>query len=136
MMLFFILWISRDISKSLKLKNDIIRAKERVDRLLKVKEQFVAHMSHEIRTPLTSIIGFSEQLSGMLKKEEELVVSGRILLSAEHLNGLINNVSFAQRFRIFVYLRKRKLKITHKQTQKKPSNSEAKAFFMPFTLIC
>lgn len=93
LMLFFILWISRDISKSMRLKNDIIRAKERVDRLLKVKEQFVAHMSHEIRTPLTSIIGFSEQLSGMLQnRNDELAVSEKILLSAEHLNGLINNV--------------------------------------------
>ncbi|MGQ1785492.1 MULTISPECIES: ATP-binding response regulator [unclassified Saccharicrinis] len=92
MMLFFIFWISRDITRSQKLKNDIIRAKERVDRLLRVKEQFVAHMSHEIRTPLTSIIGFSEQLSGMLSKKENLLVSERILLSAEHLNGLINNV--------------------------------------------
>lgn len=47
---------------------------------------------HEIRTPLTSIIGFSEQLSAMVKEKEELQVSERILLSAEHLNGLINNV--------------------------------------------
>ncbi len=93
LMLFFILWISRDITKSMRLKNDIIRSKDRVDRLLKVKEQFVAHMSHEIRTPLTSIIGFSEQLSDMLKNQnEELAVSEKILLSAEHLNGLINNV--------------------------------------------
>ncbi len=93
LMLFFILWISRDISNSMRLKNDILRAKDRVDRLLKVKEQFVAHMSHEIRTPLTSIIGFSEQLSDMLKNQnDELAVSEKILLSAEHLNGLINNV--------------------------------------------
>ncbi len=93
LMLIFVFWISRDIAKSQKLKNDIIRAKERVDRLLRIKEQFVAHMSHEIRTPLTSIIGFSEQLSGMLKNDQEqLAVSERILLSAEHLNGLINNV--------------------------------------------
>ncbi|SMO58943.1 Signal transduction histidine kinase [Saccharicrinis carchari] len=93
LMLFFILWISRDISKSMRLKSDIIRAKDRVDRLLKVKEQFVAQMSHEIRTPLTSIIGFSEQLSDMLQNHnDELAVSEKILLSAEHLNGLINNV--------------------------------------------
>ncbi len=92
LMLFFIYWISRDITRSQKLKNDIIKAKERVDKLLKVKEQFVAHMSHEIRTPLTSIIGFSEQLSAMLKSKDQQLVSEKILLSAEHLNGLINNV--------------------------------------------
>ena len=92
LMLFFIFWISRDISKSLKLKNDIIRAKERVDRLLKVKEQFVAHMSHEIRTPLTSIIGFSEQLYGLKLRDKEKSIANRIRISAEHLIGLINNI--------------------------------------------
>ncbi len=92
LMLFFIYWISRDISKSQKLKNDIIRAKERVDKLLKVKEQFVAHMSHEIRTPLTSIIGFSEQLTEIKNLKARNDISNKIRLSAEHLKGLINNI--------------------------------------------
>ncbi len=92
LMLFFIFWISRDVAKSQKLKNDIILAKERVDRLLKVKEQFVAHMSHEIRTPLTSIIGFSEQLSTLHLGLDQKKLLGKIKLSAEHLIGLINNI--------------------------------------------
>ncbi len=92
LMLFFIFWISRDVAKSQKLKNDIISAKERVDRLLKVKEQFVAHMSHEIRTPLTSIIGFSEQLSTLQLGITQKKLLGKIKLSAEHLIGLINNI--------------------------------------------
>lgn len=92
LMLFFIFWISRDINRSQKLKNDIIRAKERVDKLLKVKEQFVAHMSHEIRTPLTSIVGFSEQLLTKKLQKPERDISERIRLSAEHLKGLVNNV--------------------------------------------
>ncbi|MCW3788951.1 hybrid sensor histidine kinase/response regulator [Plebeiibacterium sediminum] len=92
LMLFFIYWISRDITKSQKLNNDIIRAKERVDRLLKVKEQFVAHMSHEIRTPLTAIIGFSEQLSMLKLGGQQKDILERIKLSAQHLIGLINNI--------------------------------------------
>ncbi len=92
LMLFFIFWISKDIAKSQRLKNDIISAKERVDKLLKVKEQFVAHMSHEIRTPLTSIIGFSEQLSRLHLGETQKNILGKIKLSAEHLIGLINNI--------------------------------------------
>ena len=74
------------------MNDDIIRAKERVDRLLKVKEQFVAHMSHEIRTPLTAIIGFSEQLSMLKLGGQQKDILERIKLSAEHLIGLINNI--------------------------------------------
>ncbi|TLX77088.1 response regulator [Labilibacter sediminis] len=92
LMLFFIFWISRDITRSRRLKSDIIRSKERVDKLLKVKEQFIAHMSHEIRTPLTSIIGFSEQLSEQRQNKNRAGITERIRLSAEHLNGLINNI--------------------------------------------
>jgi len=92
LMLFFIYWISRDIAKSQQLKNELIRAKERVDKLLKVKEQFVAHMSHEIRTPLTSIIGFSEQLCENNSGGRERNLSDKIRLSAEHLKGLVNNI--------------------------------------------
>lgn len=92
LMLFFIFWISRDIAKSLRLKNAVIKAKEKVDKLLKVKEQFVAHMSHEIRTPLTSIIGFSEQLAEKELPKAENDILTRIRLSAEHLKGLVNNV--------------------------------------------
>ena len=92
LMLIFIYWISRDITKSQKMNDDIIRAKERVDRLLKVKEQFVAHMSHEIRTPLTAIIGFSEQLSMLKLGGQQKDILERIKLSAEHLIGLINNI--------------------------------------------
>ncbi len=92
LMLFFIFWISRDISRSQKLNYDIVRAKEKVDSLLKVKDQFVAHMSHEIRTPLTAIIGFSEQLSMLKLGTKQRDVLERIKLSAEHLIGLINNI--------------------------------------------
>ncbi len=92
LMLFFIIWISTDISKSKLLKNNIIKSKEKVDKLLKVKEQFVAHMSHEIRTPLTAIIGFADNLALNTNHDSQVTLTDRIKLSAEHLMSLINNV--------------------------------------------
>ena len=46
---------------------DQIKAKEKAQRLAKIKSMFLANMSHEIRTPLNGIIGFIELL-----REEKL----------------------------------------------------------------
>jgi signal transduction histidine kinase/CheY-like chemotaxis protein/HPt (histidine-containing phosphotransfer) domain-containing protein len=82
----FVLWIGRDLRKSRHLKEQLIRSREKVESLMKVKEKFLANMSHEIRTPLTSIIGFSE----LLKEKDssaELIHN-----SALHLLALVNDV--------------------------------------------
>ncbi|MFO8000617.1 MAG: ATP-binding protein [Marinilabilia sp.] len=82
----FGLWIGRDLRKSKQLKNQLVRSREKVESLMKVKERFLANMSHEIRTPLTSIIGFSE-----LQKEKD--PSAQIIHnSAIHLLALVNDV--------------------------------------------
>ncbi|MFW6267969.1 MAG: ATP-binding protein [Marinilabiliaceae bacterium] len=82
----FVLWIGRDLRKSKQLKNQLVRSREEVESLMKVKERFLANMSHEIRTPLTSIIGFSE-----LQKEKD--PSAEVIHnSAVHLLALVNDV--------------------------------------------
>ncbi|MFH1185662.1 MAG: GAF domain-containing protein [Chloroflexota bacterium] len=59
------------------------------------KSAFLANMSHELRTPLNAIIGFTRIVrrkgEGLLpeKQTENL---DKVLLSAEHLLGLINTV--------------------------------------------
>jgi signal transduction histidine kinase/DNA-binding response OmpR family regulator len=82
----FVLWIGHDLRKSRHLKEQLIRSREKVESLMKVKERFLANMSHEIRTPLTSIIGFSE----LLKEKDHS--AGIIHNSALHLLALVNDV--------------------------------------------
>ncbi|HEY5983065.1 MAG TPA: GAF domain-containing protein, partial [Anaerolineales bacterium] len=59
------------------------------------KSAFLANMSHELRTPLNAIIGFTRIVR---RKGEELLPGkqlenlDKVLLSAEHLLGLINTV--------------------------------------------
>lgn len=82
----FIFWISHDLKKSQRLKEELIHSHEKIESLMKVKERFLANMSHEIRTPLTSIIGFAE----LLKEEHE---TGEIIHnSAVHLLALVNDI--------------------------------------------
>lgn len=63
----------------------------------RAKSEFIATMSHELRTPLNAIIGYGEligeQVSSGDENEKDIRAdSGRIVRSAQHLLGLINNI--------------------------------------------
>src|SRR5687768_349884 len=61
----------------------------------RTKSEFLAMMSHELRTPLNAVIGYAELLElgipGALTAEQRTHIT-RILTSARHLLGLVNEV--------------------------------------------
>jgi signal transduction histidine kinase/CheY-like chemotaxis protein/HPt (histidine-containing phosphotransfer) domain-containing protein len=58
----------------------------------RAKSDFLANMSHELRTPMNGVIGLANILSqrGLPPAEQEMVEG--VLVSAEHLLGLINDL--------------------------------------------
>ncbi|PNR96747.1 HAMP domain-containing sensor histidine kinase [Petrotoga sp. 9PWA.NaAc.5.4] len=56
---------------------------------------YLSFISHELRTPLTSIIGFAETIleNEDLDKKQLRNLIKKILLSAKHMNSLINDIS-------------------------------------------
>lgn len=56
------------------------------------KTDFLANMSHEIRTPLNGIIGMSELIQATPLSNEQDKYLKALLLSAENLNELINDI--------------------------------------------
>lgn len=66
-----------------------------LERVSKVKSEFLATMSHELRTPLTAIIGFSElmveEVMGKLTDEQKDSMK-EVLGNGEHLLSLINSL--------------------------------------------
>lgn len=67
-------------------------AKNKAERLARLRLEFLSNMSHEIRTPLNAIVGFSEQL-GKQSLHSGQEQSVRIIReSSEHLANLINDV--------------------------------------------
>jgi signal transduction histidine kinase len=61
----------------------------------RAKSEFLAMMSHELRTPLNAVIGYAELLQlgipGALTEDQRAQVA-RILTSARHLLGLVNEL--------------------------------------------
>lgn len=88
----FILFILLDLSKSDYLKDQLILAKAKAEKLARVKEEFLASMSHEIRTPLNALIGFSRQLDKTEMNAEQTQYVKVIGNSSNHLLGLVNDI--------------------------------------------
>ena len=70
-------------------------AKEEAEQASRTKSEFLANMSHELRTPMNAIIGFTRLV--MRRGKEALPAKQyanleKILASANHLLGLINDV--------------------------------------------
>jgi PAS domain S-box-containing protein len=84
--------VSMDITERIKVKNELIEAKEQAERLIGFKDQFLANMSHEIRTPLNGIIGFNKILlrSNLTKKQKEQLTA--IKVSSDILLVVINDI--------------------------------------------
>jgi len=76
-------------------KEELISMNEQLEKISRMKSEFLASMSHELRTPMNSIIGFAEVLKdkmfGDLNDRQEKYLSN-ILASARHLLQLINNI--------------------------------------------
>jgi signal transduction histidine kinase len=72
-------------------------ARERAEISNTAKSTFLANMTHELRTPLNAIIGYAELVAEEIgDRNDDLGELGtdieRILLSARHLLGLINDI--------------------------------------------
>jgi signal transduction histidine kinase len=72
-------------------------ARERAEISNTAKSTFLANMTHELRTPLNAIIGYAELVAEEIgDRDDDLGELGtdieRILLSARHLLGLINDI--------------------------------------------
>ena len=79
--------------RDLKIKNkQYLEAKEKSEKLARVKTQFLSTISHELRTPLYGITGLSSVLIKNPKLKDQLENLVPLKASADYLLSLINDV--------------------------------------------
>ena len=91
--IFFLVNILNDITKSQHYRQSLEKAKAFSDSLLKSKEQFMLSLTHDLKSPLSSIIGFTNLI------EKDIEVSSphqkyleNINKASEHIRKLINDL--------------------------------------------
>lgn len=91
---FFLVNILRDITKSQHYRQNLEVAKAYSESLLKSKEQFMLSLTHDLKSPLNSIIGFT----GFMEDDEEVLTPRQqkylqnINRASKHILKLINDL--------------------------------------------
>jgi len=87
--------VGTDITGIKQAEIELRKARDQANRSTQAKSQFLANMSHELRTPMNAIIGFTRLVMRRAKddlKPKQYENLEKILVSAEHLLALINDI--------------------------------------------
>jgi len=84
--------IEHDLNVVLKLKAELITAKDQANASSKAKSEFLERMSHEMRTPMNAIMGMAQIAQVSEDKDKVKKCLGEIYDASRHLMRLISNV--------------------------------------------
>ncbi|MCW3787456.1 ATP-binding protein [Plebeiibacterium sediminum] len=87
-----IIGIFSDINEEIKLKEQLIEAKESAILANRSKSEFLSNMSHEIRTPMNSIFGYLSILSRQIDDEVQRKYLNYINTNSKLLLSLIDDI--------------------------------------------
>ncbi|AVR47362.1 hybrid sensor histidine kinase/response regulator [Christiangramia fulva] len=90
--LFFIVNILRDITKSQRYRAQLEEAKQFAESLLVSREQFMAAITHDLRSPLTTVMGYTDLMLKTGVNERQAHYIHQIKKSSEFILRLVNDL--------------------------------------------
>lgn len=87
-----------DVTEEVRLRDEIVAAREAAEAAAQVKADFVATMSHEIRTPMNGILGMAQILLDSELDVDQRHVAETIFHSGTSLLHILNDVLDLSRF--------------------------------------
>lgn len=90
--IFFIILIARDLSRSKYYRLQLEKAKQYAEDLLHRREKLMLTISHDIRAPLSSIIGYIELLMHRNPDERQRYYLENMTGSSQHILSLVNDL--------------------------------------------
>ncbi|MEO0559435.1 MAG: ATP-binding protein [Bacteroidota bacterium] len=80
-----------DVTTEEEYRQELVRAKEHAEAMLRLKSAFLSNMSHELRTPLTGILGYAELLDAEVAEAQKDLV-GAVVRGGHRLMDTLNSV--------------------------------------------
>ncbi|WP_181815691.1 ATP-binding protein [Alteripontixanthobacter maritimus] len=81
-----------DRTDEVKLRNELVAARDAADAAGRSKSAFLANMSHEIRTPMNGVVGFADMLLRSDLPEQQHRYAGLIAESGKTMMQLLNDI--------------------------------------------
>ncbi|MCK9203066.1 MAG: response regulator [Bacteroidales bacterium] len=82
----------RDITERIRIKEELIKAKEKAEESSRLKSSLLLNINHELRTPMNGILGFARILKEAHTKPENIEMADTILTSGKRLMATLNSI--------------------------------------------
>lgn len=90
--LFFLFFIIRDVSRSQQYRVQLEEAKSFTESLMKRRERFMATITHDLRSPLNTVLGYTELIRKTPLNNKQEHYLGHLRKSSEFILHLVNDL--------------------------------------------
>ncbi len=90
--LLFLFFIIRDVSRSQQYRNQLEEAKSLTESLMIAREQFMATITHDLRSPLNTVLGYTELMGKTALNNKQEHYLGHLRKSSEFILHLVNDL--------------------------------------------